>query len=65
MGVEILDGFSKNWHFSKEDAIINAVGVGTGALLTKIPPLTGSSIFVCCITPPEKAGASSTPSAIT
>lgn len=38
-GVEVLDGYSRNWHFSKEDAIINAVGVGTGVLLEKNPAL--------------------------
>jgi hypothetical protein len=35
--VEILDGFSKQWRFSREDAIINLVGAGTGYLLERHP----------------------------
>jgi hypothetical protein len=38
-GVEILDGYSKNWKFSKEDAVVNAFGVGAGLLLEKHPQL--------------------------
>jgi hypothetical protein len=38
-GVEILDGFSRNWKFSKEDAIVNAVGVTTGLLMETNPQL--------------------------
>jgi hypothetical protein len=38
-GVEILDGFSKNWKFSKEDAVVNALGAGAGILMEKNPQL--------------------------
>ncbi|MGV3741636.1 MAG: DUF2279 domain-containing protein [Burkholderiaceae bacterium] len=38
-GVEILDGFSRNWNFSKEDAIVNALGTGAGILMEKNPEL--------------------------
>lgn len=31
--VEVLDGFSRKWRFSKEDAIVNFAGVGTALLL--------------------------------
>lgn len=37
--VEILDGFSKKWRFSKEDVIMNAAGVGTAFLLERNPAL--------------------------
>ena len=33
--VEVLDGFSKQWHFSKEDALINAAGTGAALLLER------------------------------
>jgi hypothetical protein len=32
-GVEVLDGYAKKWHFSKEDALSNAAGVAAGVLL--------------------------------
>lgn len=38
-GVEVLDGFSRNWSFSREDAIVGALGVGTGLLLEHHPNL--------------------------
>lgn len=38
-GVEILDGFSKEWSFSREDAIINALGAGIGLLMETHPRL--------------------------
>lgn len=37
--VEVLDGFSKKWRFSKEDVIMNAAGVGTALLLERNPEL--------------------------
>ena len=36
---EVLDGFSKEWSFSKEDAIINVAGVGAAYLLESRPEL--------------------------
>lgn len=38
-GVEVLDGYAKKWHFSKEDALINAAGVAAGVLLESRPVL--------------------------
>lgn len=37
--VEVVDGYSKKYRFSKEDAIMNAVGTGLGVLLEKSPEL--------------------------
>ncbi|OGS96526.1 MAG: hypothetical protein A3K04_01225 [Gallionellales bacterium RBG_16_56_9] len=37
--VEMVDGFSKKWRFSKEDMVMNALGVGAGVLLGKNPEL--------------------------
>lgn len=37
--VEVLDGYSKRWHFSKEDALMNALGTGTAILFEKYPKL--------------------------
>jgi len=37
--VEVMDGFSKAYRFSKEDAIMNALGTGMGVLLEKKPEL--------------------------
>lgn len=37
--VEVIDGFSKKWRFSKEDAIMNVAGVGAALLIEKNPQL--------------------------
>jgi hypothetical protein len=37
--IEVLDGFSKTWTFSKEDAVINVAGVGAAYLLERYPEL--------------------------
>lgn len=37
--VEVIDGFSKEWSFSKEDAVMNLLGVGAALLLEKKPEL--------------------------
>ncbi len=37
--IEVADGFSKNWTFSKEDEIMNAVGVGAAVLLERNPKI--------------------------
>jgi hypothetical protein len=37
--VEVVDGYSKKYRFSKEDAIMNALGTGLGVLLEKSPEL--------------------------
>lgn len=37
--VEVLDGYAKGWHFSKEDAITNVLGTGTALLFEKNPGL--------------------------
>ena len=38
-GIEILDGFSKSYKFSKEDAVANIVGGAAGYVLQKYPAL--------------------------
>lgn len=35
LGVEVLDGFSKRYRFSKEDAVMNVLGTGLGYLMEK------------------------------
>lgn len=35
--VEILDGYSKTWHFSREDAAMNLLGAGSAFLLERYP----------------------------
>lgn len=37
--VEVLDGLSRQWSFSREDAIINLMGVGAAYMLEKNPEL--------------------------
>lgn len=37
--VEVLDGFSKQWRFSREDVVMNAAGIGAALLLEKNPQL--------------------------
>lgn len=37
--VEVVDAYSKRWRFSKEDALVNAVGTGTAILFEKYPAL--------------------------
>ena len=37
--VEVLDGYTTRWRFSKEDAIMNAIGVGLAVLMEKQPAL--------------------------
>jgi hypothetical protein len=38
-GVEVVDGYSKEFSFSKEDAIMNGIGVGLAVLFEKNPAL--------------------------
>lgn len=38
-GIEVLDGFSKEWEFSKEDQIANMLGVGAAYVLERYPAL--------------------------
>lgn len=37
--IEVLDGFSRTWRFSREDMLMNAAGVGAGVLLESHPGL--------------------------
>jgi hypothetical protein len=37
--VELLDGFTARWRFSKEDAAMNAIGVGVAVLMERRPAL--------------------------
>lgn len=39
MAVEVLDGYSKRWHFSREDAVMNLLGAGTAVLMERNPAL--------------------------
>lgn len=39
LAVEVLDGFSKEYRFSKEDVVMNGVGVGLAVLFEKSPEL--------------------------
>lgn len=36
-GIEVIDGLSRNWRFSPEDALMNAAGVGLGVLMETEP----------------------------
>lgn len=38
-GIEVVDGFSRNWRFSGEDALMNVAGAGLGALMETRPEL--------------------------
>ena len=38
-GIELLDGFSRQWRFSKEDALMNAAGTGAALLFERNPAL--------------------------
>lgn len=37
--IEVLDGFSKKWNFSREDMLMNVAGVGAAVLLERHPEL--------------------------
>lgn len=37
--IEVADGFSKKWRFSREDMLMNVAGVGAGVLLERHPDL--------------------------
>lgn len=37
--VEVLDGFSKQWRFSREDVVMNTAGIGAALLLERHPEL--------------------------
>lgn len=37
--VEVLDGFSRKWDFSREDMLMNAAGVGAAVLLERYPDI--------------------------
>ena len=37
--IEVLDGYSRRWTFSREDALANAAGVGAAILLERYPGL--------------------------
>lgn len=36
-GIEVLDGYSREWEFSKEDQVANMLGVGAAYVLEKYP----------------------------
>jgi hypothetical protein len=37
--VEVIDGYSKRWRFSREDAVMNLLGAGTAVLFERYPRL--------------------------
>ena len=39
MGIEVVDGLSRRWRFSPEDAVMNAAGVGLAVLMETHPGL--------------------------
>lgn len=39
MAVEVLDGYSKRWHFSREDAVMNLLGAGAAVVMERNPAL--------------------------
>lgn len=41
MAVEVADGYSRHWRFSREDAVMNAFGTAAGILLERSPRLDG------------------------
>lgn len=38
-GIEVLDGFSRKWNFSREDMLMNAAGVGAAVLFERHPDI--------------------------
>lgn len=38
-GIEVVDGYSRNWRFSGEDALMNVLGAGLGVLMETQPGL--------------------------
>lgn len=59
-GIEVLDGFSKNYKFSKEDAIANIAGLGFGWMLQKYPRLDALLDFRLYYRPSPEAKAENT-----
>jgi hypothetical protein len=59
--VEVLDGFSRQWHFSREDALINAVGTGFAVLVEKYPALDRLVDFRVQYTPSAEGGSTFNP----
>lgn len=55
-GIEVLDGFSREWSFSREDAIINALGVGGALLMEKNPELDRLLDFRLLYWPSRESG---------
>ncbi|WBY01627.1 DUF2279 domain-containing protein [Ramlibacter tataouinensis] len=44
-GIEVLDGFSRKWRFSGEDALMNIAGAGLGVLMEDQPELDAKFDF--------------------
>lgn len=59
--VEVLDGFSRQWRFSREDALINAVGTGFAVLVEKYPALDRLVDFRVQYTPSAEGGSTFNP----
>jgi hypothetical protein len=54
MAIEVLDGYSRRWTFSGEDAIANAAGAGLAVLLERNPALDRLVDLRLLYTPPRR-----------
>lgn len=59
--IEVLDGYSKQWNFSREDMVMNAAGAGFGVLLESHPALDRVLDFRILYKPSREEGASFDP----
>jgi hypothetical protein len=54
LAIEVLDGYSRRWTFSREDAIGNAAGAGLAVLLERNPELDRLVDLRLLYTPPRR-----------
>lgn len=54
--VEVLDGFSRQYHFSREDAVMNVLGAGLGYLMERSPDFDRLVDFRLLYKPSEGVG---------
>lgn len=55
-GVEVLDGYSRQYHFSREDAVMNVLGAGLGYLMERSPEFDRLVDFRLLYKPSEGVG---------
>ncbi|HWA38504.1 MAG TPA: DUF2279 domain-containing protein [Burkholderiales bacterium] len=60
MAIEVLDGYSRRWTFSREDALANAAGAGIAVLLERDPALDRLVDLRLLYTPPRRSSDSRT-----